>query len=218
MTGPGARPGEILAIDWGATPAKRQLCRAVLRRGSYVVAPPRPVEDVGALELAPDALVAFDCPIGLPDVYAAKAGLPSFRAALRTFGAGRFDRFYDFAGAPAEIAIERPFYPRRGIKGTTRDHLRAALGDAAFTPRACDRQAGAGPIFWLVGPRQVGRSAACVWREILTPRLDRLALWVKALSLAGAAVLARRRRESRGALAPDRPVANQQGPEGHHAL
>jgi len=177
VTGPGARPGEILAIDWGATPAKRQLCRAVLRRGSYVVAPPRPVEDVGALELAPDALVAFDCPIGLPDVYAAKAGLPSFRAALRTFGAGRFDRFYDFAGAPAEIAIERPFYPRRGIKGTTRDHLRAALGDAAFMPRACDRQAGAGPIFWLVGPRQVGRSAACVWREILTPRLDRLALW-----------------------------------------
>src|SRR5439155_60195 len=68
VTGPGARPGEILAIDWGATPAKRQLCRAVLRRGSYVVAPPRPVEDVSALELAPDALVAFDCPIGLPDV------------------------------------------------------------------------------------------------------------------------------------------------------
>src|SRR5439155_1675694 len=97
--------------------------------------------------------------------------------AFGTSGAGRFDRFYDFAGAPAEIAIERPFYPRRGIKGTTRDHLRAALGDAAFTPRACDRQAGAGPIFWLVGPRQVGRSAACVWREILTPRLDRLALW-----------------------------------------
>jgi hypothetical protein len=177
VTRPGALPGEILAIDWGATPAKRQLCRAVLRRGRYVVAPPRPVEDVGALELAPDALVAFDCPIGLPDVYAAKAGLPSFRAALRAFGAGRFDRFYDFAGAPAEIAIERPFYPLRGIKGTARDHLRAALGDAAFTPRACDRQAGAGPIFWLVGPRQVGRSAACVWREILTPRLEGLALW-----------------------------------------
>src|SRR5439155_19006167 len=63
------------------------------------------------------------------------------------------------------------------IKGTARDHLRAALGDAAFTPRVCDRQAGAGPIFWLVGPRQVGRSAACVWREVLTPRLEDLALW-----------------------------------------
>src|SRR5439155_298283 len=108
---------------------------AVLCRGSYVVAPPRPVEDVSALELAPDALVAFDCPIGLPDVYAAKAGLPSFRAALRTFGAGRFDRFYDFAGAPAEIAIERPFYPRRGIKGTTRDHLRSARFSAAASGR-----------------------------------------------------------------------------------
>ncbi len=177
MSRPGVLPGEILAIDWGATPAKRQLCRAVLRRGRYVVAPPQPVEDVGALELSPDALVAFDCPIGLSDVYAAKAGLPSFRAALRAFGAGRFERFYDFADSPAEIAIERPFYPRRGLKGTSRDHLRTALGDAAFTPRACDRRARAGPIFWLVGPRQVGRSAACVWRDILAPRLDRLALW-----------------------------------------
>jgi len=177
VTRPGALPGEILAIDWGATPAKRQLCRAVLRRGRYLVTPPRPVEDVGGLAMAPDALVTFDCPIGLPDSYAAKAGLSSFRAALRTFGTGRFDRFYEFADAPAEIAIERPFYPRRAIKGTARDHLRAALGDAAFTPRVCDRQAGAGPIFWLVGPRQVGRSAACVWREILTPRLDGLALW-----------------------------------------
>ena len=177
MTRPGALPGQILAIDWGATPAKRQLCRAVLRRGRYLVSAPRPVEDVAALDLAPDSLVAFDCPIGLPEIYAVKAGLSSFRAALRAFGAGRFDRFYDFAGSAAEIAIERPFYPLRGIKGTRQDHLRAVLGDAAFAPRVCDRRARAGPIFWLVGPRQVGRSAACVWREILTPRLDRLALW-----------------------------------------
>src|SRR2546425_11575774 len=32
-------------------------------------------------------------------------------------------------------------------------------------------------MFWLVGPRQVGRSAACVWRDIITPRLARVALW-----------------------------------------
>lgn len=51
------------------------------------------------------------------------------------------------------------------------------LGDAAFAPRVCDRLAGAGPIFWLVGPRQVGRSAVCIWRELITPRLDRVALW-----------------------------------------
>ena len=51
------------------------------------------------------------------------------------------------------------------------------LGDAAFAPRVCDRLAGAGPIFWLVGPRQVGRSAACIWRDLIAPRLDRVALW-----------------------------------------
>jgi len=170
-------PGEILAIDWGATPGKRQLCRAVLRRGRYVLAPPRPVEDVTALELPGDAVVAFDCPIGVSREYGAKAGLRSFREALGAFGAGRFSHFYEFAARAEDITTERPFYPLRGVKGTSRNDLRKALGDAAFSPRECDQRAGAGPIFWLVGPRQVGRSAACVWRDIITPRLDRVALW-----------------------------------------
>jgi len=170
-------PAEILAIDWGSTPAKRQLCRAVLRRGRYVLAPPRPVEDVGALELPDGALVAFDCPIGVSRTYAMIAGLRSFREALGAFGAGRFRHFYEFAARAEDITTERPFYPLRALKGTSRDDLRKALGDAAFAPRECDRQAGAGPMFWLVGPRQVGRSAACVWRDIITPRLDRVALW-----------------------------------------
>lgn len=170
-------PAEILAIDWGSTPAKRQLCRAVLRRGRYVLAPPRPVEDIGALELPDGALVAFDCPIGVARAYAAMAGLRSFREALGAFGAGRFRHFYEFAARAEDITTERPFYPLRGLKGTSRADLRTALGDAAFAPRECDRQTGAGPMFWLVGPRQVGRSAACVWRDIITPRLDRVALW-----------------------------------------
>ena len=170
-------PAEILAFDWGATPAKRQVCRAVLSDGRYLVSPPRPVRDVAALELAPGVLAAFDCPIGVSREYAAMAELGSFRAALRVFGSGRFARFYELADCAADIGTERPFYPARGVKGTTRDDLRKVLGDAAFAPRACDRLAGAGPIFWLVGPRQVGRSAACIWRELITPRLDRVALW-----------------------------------------
>jgi hypothetical protein len=105
------------------------------------------------------------------------ADLGSFRTALELFGNGRFKRFYELAEHAADIATERPFYPARGVKGTARAHLRRVLGDAAFAPRACDRLAGAGPIFWLVGPRQVGRSAACIWRELITPRLDRVALW-----------------------------------------
>jgi hypothetical protein len=174
---PAQPPAEILAIDWGSTPAKRQMCRAVLDGGRYVVSPPRPVNDVAALGLGPGTLAAFDCPIGVSREYAALAGLGAFRAALQTFGTGRFQRFYEPAHRAADIATERPFYPARGVKGTTRDDLRKVLGAAAFAPRVCDRLAGAGPIFWLVGPRQVGRSAACIWRELITPRLEGVALW-----------------------------------------
>jgi hypothetical protein len=170
-------PSEILAIDWGSTPAKRQMCRAILRRGRYVLSPPRPVNDVATLDLGPGVLAAFDCPIGVSREYAAMAELGTFRAALSAFGRGRFERFYEAADSAADIATERPFYPARGVKGTARDHLRSVLGDAAFAPRVCDRLAGAGPIFWLVGPRQVGRSAACIWRELITPRLASIALW-----------------------------------------
>lgn len=188
-------PAEILAFDWGSTPAKRQMCRAVLRGRRYVLAAPRPVDDLGALELRPGCLAAFDCPIGVSREYAAMADLGSFRAALAQFGNGRFVRFYELAERAADIATERPFYPARGVKGTSREDLRRILGDAAFAPRACDRLAGAGPIFWLVGPRQVGRSAVCIWRELITPRLDRIALWpfdgpLKNLLTAGRPVLA----------------------------
>jgi len=75
-------PAEILAFDWGSTPAKRQMCRAVLSDGRYVLSAPRQVEDIRALELRPGALAAFDCPIGVSREYAAKADLGSFRAAL----------------------------------------------------------------------------------------------------------------------------------------
>jgi hypothetical protein len=170
-------PAELLAIDWGSTPAKRQMCRAVLRGSRYVVSPPRPVDDVATLEPGPGTLTAFDCPIGVSQEYAVMAHLGSFRAALQMFGRGRFRYFYEPAERAADIATERPFYPGRGVKGTTRDDLRKVLGNAAFAPRVCDRLAGAGPIFWLVGPRQVGRSAAFIWRDLITPRLDRVALW-----------------------------------------
>ncbi len=136
-----------------------------------------PVEDVDALTLDPGAVVAFDCPIGVAREYAAMAGLGTFREALGVFGAGRFRRFYEPAARAEDIAIERPFYPLRGLKGIRRADLRRALGEAAFAPRECDRLAGAGPIFWLVGPRQVGRSAVRVWRDVITPNLGRVALW-----------------------------------------
>ena len=112
-------PVEILAIDWGSTSAKRQMCRAVLLDGRYVFSPPRSVPDVAALELGPGTLAAFDCPIGVSRDYAAMAQLHSFRAALGVFGNGRFGRFYEFADCSADIATERPFYPKRGVQGVS---------------------------------------------------------------------------------------------------
>lgn len=169
-------PLEIIAIDWGATPAKRQLCRAVLRGKRYSVEKPEPVVDPSALELPPGALIGFDCPIGLPKEYGAISGLTSFRGALAAFGHGEFAQFYEPATTAAEISIERPFYPTKSA-GSSREDPKRRLGEAAFALRPCDRATGAGPLFWLVGPKQCGRSAISVWRDVLTPRLGALALW-----------------------------------------
>jgi hypothetical protein len=169
-------PPEIIAIDWGATPAKRQLCRAVLRGKRYSVERPEPVPDPTKLELPAGALIGFDCPLGLPREYGAISGLTSFRQALATFGQGDFARFYDVATTAAEISIERPFYPTKSA-GSSRDDLKRRLGEAAFALRPCDRATGAGPLFWLVGAKQCGRSSLSVWRDVLTPKLDTLALW-----------------------------------------
>lgn len=169
-------PPEIVAIDWGATPAKRQLCRAVLRGGRYGLARPEPVPDPATLELPDRGLVAFDCALGLPQAYADRAQLGTFREALARFGHGDFARFYEPATTPEEISTERPFYPAKS-PGAKREQLQRALGEAAFALRACDRATGAGPLFWLVGARQVGRSSVSVWRDVVTPRLTTARLW-----------------------------------------
>lgn len=169
-------PAEILALDWGATPAKRQLCRAVLRGKRYALERPVPVADPRTLELPPGALVAFDCTIGLPETYADAAGLLTFRDALAQFGHGRFERFFEPAATPEELSLERPFYPAKS-GGASREHPRRVLGEAGTGLRACDRATGAGDLFWLVGPKQVGRSSLSVWRDVLSPRLNDVALW-----------------------------------------
>lgn len=166
-------PREIQAIDWGRKPAKRQVCRAVLRGGRYTIEAPRPLGD--DLTFPPGALVAIDCPLGLPADYAQRTGLITFRAALKRFGAPPYDRFFDVAATPAEISLERPFYPA-SPKGR-HEELAAVLGPSASWLRACDRGTGAGPLFWTLGPKQVGQSALAVWRDVLQPRLEAVALW-----------------------------------------
>jgi hypothetical protein len=169
-------PREVIAIDWGATPKKRQLCRAVLRAGRYVVLPPVSIPSATEVPLAPGTLVGFDVMLGLPPAYAARMELPSFREALKRFGQGEYADFYRPAALPEEITEHRPFYPA-AAGGAKREHLVAVLGPAAFDLRPCDRATGAGPLFWLIGAKQVGRSSITVWRDLLTPHLERIALW-----------------------------------------
>jgi hypothetical protein len=169
-------PPGILAIDWGATGPRRQVCAASLRGGRYTVHPPVALADPAALELPPGVLAAFDCVLGLPAGYASLAGFASFRDALHLLGEAPFERFFEPAAAPGEIGVGRPFYPARP-GGASRTDLERALGPAAFELRACDRATGAGPLFWLVGAKQVGRSSLAVWRDVLQPRLDDVALW-----------------------------------------
>lgn len=170
------QPAEIWAIDWGAKPKKRQLCRAVPAGKRWVIEAPRALtEEPRALRFRPGALVAFDCPLGLPASYAEKAGITSFRGALRTLGTGRFERFWDIARTPDEIAIERPFYPAG--TGAKQEELERVLGPKATWLRPCDRATGAGPLFWTLGPKQVGASAITIWRDVLQPQVDGIALW-----------------------------------------
>jgi hypothetical protein len=117
-----------------------------------------------------------DCPIGLPRLYAARhargADFPSF---LRDLAAP--ETFFAVAETLTEVSGEKPFYPRRGVRGMTRLGHAVALGlpGADALHRACDRAtadrpAGA-PPFWTLGANQSGKAAICFWRDVLRPAL-----------------------------------------------
>jgi len=179
------RPSLVAHADWGTSPGKRWLARAVLDAdGQYVAQPPEPVGEADTLlrrllAAAKDGgpvFVGFDFPIGLPAAYAARVALDDFLAALPRFGAREWADFYQVATCAGDITLRRPFYPQRP-GGTSRAHLVAGLGLTAGDDllRACDRaHAGrhaAAPIFWTLGAQQVGKGAIAGWRDVLTPAL-----------------------------------------------
>jgi len=170
-------PALVAHADWSMHGAKRWIARAVLQPEGYVALPPTPV---GALEsfwtrLAAAAgrgpiVIGFDFPIGLPALYAERAGIADFLDALDRFG----DDFYEIARTPEEITVRRPFYPHRP-GGRSRRQLVEGLGLESWQHlhRRCDRstpdrQAGC-PMFWTLGANQVGRAAITGWRDLLAP-------------------------------------------------
>jgi SAM-dependent methyltransferase len=131
-------------------------------------------------------LVGFDLPIGLPAAYAELAGVESLVEWLPRLGSGQWAEFFSVAERPDQITTRRPFYPQRP-GGTAMRHLLQGLGVDNSTDllRLCDRgypgRPPAAPLFWTMGPRQVGKAAISGWRDLLTPALrshdPKVAVW-----------------------------------------
>jgi hypothetical protein len=118
--------------------------------------------------------VGFDFPIGLPQIYARRAGIHDFLSFLEEFQQGRWKEFDQVAEHPEQISLQRPFYPQR--PGHARQaHLLQGLGvdHVDQLRRACERarlgRRAAAPLFWTMGGQQVGKAALCGWREVLNP-------------------------------------------------
>ena len=107
---------EIVAhSDWSANPSGRQIAIARRVGTRYTASAVRPVGTLSYLfpsllaEAGPNgtALFGVDFPIGLPQAYAAKAGISDFRVGLKGFGRGRWRCFYDPAATKTEIDLTR---------------------------------------------------------------------------------------------------------------
>jgi len=126
-------------------------------------------------------LAGFDFPIGFPLAYARRAGIREFRPLLPFLGGPCFE----VAESPEEISLLRPFYPMRP-GGASQRQLVEGLGLASPDEllRACERatasRRAAAPLFWTLGPQQVGKAAIAGWSEVLIPALRGaldVALW-----------------------------------------
>lgn len=188
------KPRLVVHADWGSSPAKRRMARAVLGEdGIYAAFAP---ESVGELHSYLETLlrqagggavvVGFDFPIGVPCAYAANCCIYNFVHVLPQLGANEWAYFYRLAELPQEIAVWRPFYPYRPGNAKQK-HLtdRLCVDSIDQLLRHCERarpgRPAASPLFWTLGAKQVGRAAISGWRDVLGPALrsreSDLAIW-----------------------------------------
>jgi hypothetical protein len=166
----------VAHADWSASTAARAVVLAEPRASGgwwlRLEAPERMTE----LLATPGALIGFDAPAGLPRAYATACGIGSFRAFLTALPPD--DPFWTPVAPPERPSLARPFYPARP-GGARRAALEEGLGLGPFAIhlRSCDRASRAQCLFWTLGPKQCGRAALSIWRELLLPRLEQVALW-----------------------------------------
>ncbi len=176
----------IIHCDWGTNALKRWLVRATFREECYCVSLPEPVGDLAnfftrireGLDNDDRILVGFDFPIGLPVAYAEAAKIGYFPDALLEFGKNDWSKFFEKCRTSQEIGVHRPFYPVscRNKGDATHAHLTQSLNlDWQQLLRQCDRETDvrgdACPLFWTLGPKQVGSGAIYGWRDLLAPVL-----------------------------------------------
>jgi hypothetical protein len=192
-------PALIAHADWSVSRRKRWLALAELQpNGDYATTLPQPAGAATTLlyrlvSLAPPGrvvLAGFDFPIGLPLAYARRAGINAFLPWLPRFGHGNWTDFYRVAERQEEISVRQPFYPYRP-GGTSIHHLLDGLGLATRRElyRVCDLPHGsrpaAAPLFWTLGPQQVGKAAITGWRDMLAPAVRDAALPLQLWPFAG---------------------------------
>ena len=120
--------------------------------------------------------LGLDLPFGLPREYVARhVREADFLSFLR--GLTHRPDFFRVCATLDQVSGARPFYPLRNGPGMTRAAHAAALGLAAATSfaRTCDRatrdrQAGS-PLFWTLGPQQVGKAVLAAWGDLVLPAL-----------------------------------------------
>lgn len=174
----------IVHADWSVSPAKRWVAGARRGEEGWLIEAVEPIGDgsnfvrsLVASSHQEAVLAGFDFPIGVPESYGERTGLPSFPDLLQQIGQGRWERFSAIAREPGEIGLERPFYPAGVSAGLKQADLLAAHGVAALDQlrRKCERQTGnrraACPLFWTLGGNQVGRGALTGWTEVIKPAL-----------------------------------------------
>lgn len=183
-----SRQPEICGIDWSAHSSRRWLTTALPEgnRAYWRLLAPRPVEHLSEAlssrvetQSAPHSLLmGVDTPIGVPAAWAHAVGAPSFRELLRLVAT---EPSWSRVLSPSdEPSLLQPFYP--ASPGTKGQHSRQRLLDALrlSSPEAllrrCDVLAGAFPLFFCVGARQVGKGAIAFWSEVLMT-CEGAALW-----------------------------------------
>jgi len=111
--------------------------------------------------------------LGLPGAWAERVGVDDFVSFLReTVHTDEWASFWSPAQGRDEIALRRPFYPRRPGGARMRflwEGLRLSGADALR--RVCDRPI-AGlptpcPLFWTLGANQVGKASLSLWKDVV---------------------------------------------------